>query len=357
MDEFEEGLEPRNPNRVGPRHVIDVMGLGPEVLRLKRLRLHTYEIANQLNQVHEGLNISHDAVNNWITHYEALPPEEQAKIESTTIYNLAQRVQDLAVDVSTITNRPSTDDQAKLKGHKVTRKILQLVAKVTEDLENMKRDEQVRSGMMDIMDRIHPGARRTIEQRLLEGDYTGAPDPLDAKKLQGPTIDAESGQVVPTQPSGPTSTIDAMGLGPDILRSIRAGRTQQETADLLGLTREQVNRWLARYKKMSPDEQIMLEERSIFNVVDRLEENFQGLFRVLQSATEDTFILDIYNEMLENLKFAQGTVGRLQRMRADERFEKIFLGVLLDLPQGDRATAINALNGYRRDQASVRVSG
>lgn len=349
-------LTPEAPsNLVGPRSIIDVRGLGPEVLRLSRLRLHHYEIANQLNGIYPELGLSHDAVTRWIKHFDTLTPAEKSKIESTSVYDLMQRTQDISVRVEAALHRV-VDKQVKLSARKLTRKLLQFVAKTTEDLEQMKRDEQVRKGMLDVLDRVRPGARAQIERELLDGDYLGTPAPV--VRAKDATIDASTGEVVPTQAPGPKSAIDRLGLGKDILRMVRSGRTQQEVADALDLSREQVNRWLSKYQKMSPSEQLMVEERSIYNVVDRLEENFQGLIDDLDDTQgEDALELNILTEMLENLKFVQATVSRIERIRSDERFGEIFLKVLNDFPQGERAAAITALNSYRRDQANVRISG
>jgi transcriptional regulator with XRE-family HTH domain len=152
-----------------------------------------------------------------------------------------------------------------------------------------------------------------------------------------------------------TGIIDKLGLGPEVLRLRKSGLTLEDIEVQLGIDKNTVSKWLTKYNNLDMDQKKAVQQRSIFGLADRLEENYAELISTLQDviATGDNDIkVKVMSEMRQHLKFAMEIMEKLEIIKQNERFKEVVLDLLDQEAPGIKAKALRKLQEHR-DAISV----
>lgn len=151
------------------------------------------------------------------------------------------------------------------------------------------------------------------------------------------------------------SLIDKLGIGGEVLRLRKAGCTQQEIAKQLNLNPNTVNQWLSRHQALPEESRQAVADRNIFQIAERLQENFAELYRSLEDARNSGDLdsrVKVLAEIRQYLRFAGDLVEKLETMKQNEKFKQAFLEWLDEQAPGAQVAIIRKLQ-QNRDYFSI----
>lgn len=157
--------------------------------------------------------------------------------------------------------------------------------------------------------------------------------------------------------TGAKSEIDQFNLGTDVVRLYTSGMTQAEVAAELGLTQDQVQHWLEKYREMTLDQKRNIHKRSIFDLADRLQETFEMIYQELQ---EERVRMngDLKNKnlalLLKVIQVGGVFMEKLHAQQEDRRYKAAMLQVMEDMSPGSRAKVQRALADMDLNVSIVR---
>lgn len=146
-----------------PRTKVDRLGVGGEVLRLHRDRnLSPDQIVQQLE-----VDISAGTVSRYIKMYESAKPSQQVKMRRNSIFEIPERLEDLAMIVQRqLARLEAVDDEVHVKYVSEMRQLIQLTSDMVKLIYNAKRfQEMVRINYEVLKDEL-PEKRALIDEKF-----------------------------------------------------------------------------------------------------------------------------------------------------------------------------------------------
>lgn len=157
---------PELPAVGGAKSVIDKLGLGPEVVRLRKAGLTQEEIAIQLS-------LSRTQVSDWLSKYNNMGVEQRGSVHKRSVFELADRVQDVFEDLYVILEdiRGNTEGGNRELEVKVLDKVLKAIdmaGNLVEKIEIYKSNERFKEVVLDLLDQEAPGIKAKALRKLSE---------------------------------------------------------------------------------------------------------------------------------------------------------------------------------------------
>lgn len=133
---------------------IDKLGLGGEVIRLKAAGLTNVEIG-------EKLSFSEDQVSRYIREYRVLTPEKKRQVHQRSVFHVADELQSHYTELLALLKDAIKEDNPELKLNTLRelRHYMKLSSELVEKLQKMKDDEAYKMALLDILDKLSPGAK------------------------------------------------------------------------------------------------------------------------------------------------------------------------------------------------------
>lgn len=150
------------PTRNGPFSEIDRIGIGSEIIRLRKEGLTQEEIAKQFN-------LSRDQIQGWLEKYQKLPPEKKQAVKQRSIFEMSDRLQETFERLEKILIEVQGENRDL--EIKVLDKILKAVAQagvLVEKIELYKANQRFKETVLDLLDQEAPGIRAKALKRLSE---------------------------------------------------------------------------------------------------------------------------------------------------------------------------------------------
>lgn len=147
-----------------------------------------------------------------------------------------------------------------------------------------------------------------------------------------------------------TNIIDKMGLGGEVLRLAKAGMTQQEIAKQMNLHIGLINEWLKRHQQLPEEARRSVAERNIFQVADRLQENFTEVYRLLEDARaagDRESWAKAVAEVRQHLRFVGEIVEKLETIKNQQKMQEAFLDWLDEQSPGAKVAIIRKMQESR----------
>jgi len=149
------------PIQAGHLSEIDKLGLGPEVIRLRKLGLTHEEIGLQLT-------LSSQQVSAWLDKYRNLPADQQEEVQKRSIFNLTDRLQESLDSLYGLSTKMKNDldHGGAVKAEGTILKALTLAGSLIEKLEMQRENDRFRNVILDLLDREAPGIKAKALQEL-----------------------------------------------------------------------------------------------------------------------------------------------------------------------------------------------
>lgn len=142
---------------------IDKLGLGGEVLRLRRMGMSIDAIAKET-----GFNKGQ--VQEWINRHDNLPEQGRQAIADRSIFNVAHHLEiqfeRLLALLETLDQKGKHDLQ--LMGFGEVRQFLNFAATITEKLYLIQQQEKLKEAILEEIDQEAPGMKARILRRLAD---------------------------------------------------------------------------------------------------------------------------------------------------------------------------------------------
>lgn len=151
------------------------------------------------------------------------------------------------------------------------------------------------------------------------------------------------------------SIIDKMGVGPEILRLRAASMSQAQIAERMNLDVKAVNTWLARYENMDEGQRQDVTKRSIFNVAENMQWQFERLYSMLHELRMDgnyEMELRAHAEYRQLIRQAGDLIEKLHVIKQMERLKEAILDVIEDEAPGLKVKILRKL-AENKDYFSV----
>lgn len=155
------------PARVPHLSKIVELGLGPEVVRLRRMGMPAWEIAEKIGQTKHQ-------VQHFIRQYNKLNPEDRSMVNTRNIYDLAERLRDKLEDYENMLagaqgldgGVPNPELELKIHGNELN--VYKLLGELVERLEVMKKKDRFQEIVLDVLNRKSPGIKAECIKALAE---------------------------------------------------------------------------------------------------------------------------------------------------------------------------------------------
>lgn len=153
---------------------IDRLGLGPEIVRLRKAGLTQDEVALELK-------LSRHQVQHWLEKYNSLEAAAQTKVKTRSIFDMSDRLQETFERLETML--------MEIKGEnrelevKILDKILKAIGQagvLVEKIELYKDNQRFKEVVLELLDQEAPGIKAKALRRLSEHrEGIGALRPLN----------------------------------------------------------------------------------------------------------------------------------------------------------------------------------
>ena len=144
--------------------------------------------------------------------------------------------------------------------------------------------------------------------------------------------------------------IDKLGIGGDVLSMAKAGMTQRQIADQMNLDVSIINEWLKRQRALPEESRQAVAERNIFQVADRLQENFTEVYRLLEDAKQTgdrEAWAKAVAEVRQHLRFAGEIIEKLEMIKQHEKMKDAFLDWLDEQAPGAKVAILRKMQENR----------
>lgn len=146
------------------------------------------------------------------------------------------------------------------------------------------------------------------------------------------------------------SQIDKLGIGGEVIRLRKMGKSIREIADSFNINSSVVSRFFKYYDSMKNTDKIKYEKRSVFDLADRLEELFitneKQLHRL--EGYDDKVAREYSAEMQKNLTLAMQIIEKRDAYEAMksymERLSSLVSDLLLDELPNKRYAILKSIN-------------
>lgn len=139
------------------------LGMGPEILKMKKLGYSAAKIAQVL-----GLNV--DSTRRWIRNFNALTPsqkKEQIKImEENSVFNLKDQLEKIYKQTSDMAKLCENNPDTYVKYLAEQRQMVKLAADIVEKVERLNIQKQTIQIILNCIARVDPEIRRQIMKEL-----------------------------------------------------------------------------------------------------------------------------------------------------------------------------------------------
>jgi transcriptional regulator with XRE-family HTH domain len=164
-------VDPALQGLMGPQSLIDKLGLGPEVLRLRSAGLSQDEIA-------QTLKMSRAQIQYWLANYTNLTPAGRASKRGKfgSIFEMGDRLQEtFEYLMEKLEELKGTENGNAELEVKILDKILKAIAQagvLVEKIELSKENQRFREVVLDLLDKEAPGIKAKALKRLAEHSST-----------------------------------------------------------------------------------------------------------------------------------------------------------------------------------------
>lgn len=149
------------PARV-PKGVIEKLGLGPEVVRMRKSGLTYEEIATQLS-----LEVGHVA--NFITRYRSMTEAQRIDVHKRTVFDVAQRLEEVFEELTEVLNRVRNNNaDLEIKAADKLLKCLGMAGDLMEKVQIYEENKRFREIVLDLLDQEAPGIKAKALRKLAE---------------------------------------------------------------------------------------------------------------------------------------------------------------------------------------------
>ena len=140
---------------------IDQLGLGPEVVKLKAQGLTNEEIGHKLG-------FSKEQVQHYIQSYRSMPLDQKKRMHQRSVFHVADELQSHYGELLSVLKDASANENQDLKLNTLRelRNYMKLSADLVEKLQKMKDDEAYKNAVLDILDKMSPGAKATALKQI-----------------------------------------------------------------------------------------------------------------------------------------------------------------------------------------------
>lgn len=160
-------VTPELPARVPPMTEIVKAGLAPQVIRLRRMGMPAWQIANEVG-------VSKYQVQHFLRQYNRLNPEDRTVINSRNIYDLVSQLSNKLEDLENLIAGAQGLDggvpnpELELKVHLAEMNVFKMIADLVERLEMIKKKDRFQEIVLDVLDRKAPGIKAECLKLLAE---------------------------------------------------------------------------------------------------------------------------------------------------------------------------------------------
>jgi uncharacterized membrane protein YheB (UPF0754 family) len=163
-------------------------------------------------------------------------------------------------------------------------------------------------------------------------------------------------EVVLPAVGGARSDIDKMGLGQTVLRLRRAGLSYAEIAVQVGLNEHQIKDWINKYLDMPDENRQIVEERSVFNIAENLQDIFTRLHGILEEVKHENkeMELKVLDKLLRAQDQAARMIEKIETFNEQRRFREIVLDLLDKEAPGIKQKALANLGKSMDGVAALR---
>lgn len=149
------------PDRV-PHGIIEKLGLGPEVIRMRKSGLTYSEIATQLS-----LEVGH--VSSFMTRYKSMTEAQRIDVHKRTVFDVAQRLEEVFEDLTEVLNRVRNNNaDLEIKAADKLLKCLGMAGDLMEKVQIYEENKRFREIVLDLLDQEAPGIKAKALRRLAE---------------------------------------------------------------------------------------------------------------------------------------------------------------------------------------------
>lgn len=149
------------PDRV-PTGLVEKLGLGPEIVRMRKSGLTYQEIATQLS-----LDVNH--VSNFAARYRNMTEAQRVDVHKRSVFDVAQRLQEVFEDVTEVLSRVrSNNADLEIKAADKLLKCLAMAGDLMEKVQIYEENKRFREIVLDLLDQEAPGIKAKALRRLAE---------------------------------------------------------------------------------------------------------------------------------------------------------------------------------------------
>ena len=142
--------------------VIEKLGLGPEVIRMRKSGLTYNEIATQLS-----LEVGH--VSSFLTRYKSMTEAQRIDVHKRTVFDVAQRLEEVFEDLTEVLNRVRNNNaDLEIKAADKLLKCLGMAGDLMEKVQIYEENKRFREIVLDLLDQEAPGIKAKALRRLAE---------------------------------------------------------------------------------------------------------------------------------------------------------------------------------------------
>lgn len=165
-DKVPPELSPGNvgdlPTTITNKSEIDKVGMGSEVVRLRKAGLTHAEIAIQLG-------FSTNQISDWLAKYRAMSEEQRLLVHHRSVFNLADNLEETFKDIYDVLERVRGQNaDMELKALDRLLKAQERAAVLVEKIELYKENERFKETVLDLLDQEAPGIKAKALKKLSE---------------------------------------------------------------------------------------------------------------------------------------------------------------------------------------------
>lgn len=141
-----------------PKDKIERLGLGPEIIRL-RPRM-------TITQLAEHFNLSEETIRRFLRRYDQMKASEKSRLRSSSVFDVFDRLEELAAMIYRQLAILEAQPETHVKYIAELRQVLDLAARLTKDLYTIRKYEEFKKAVVDILMQELPHRRAEVQQRL-----------------------------------------------------------------------------------------------------------------------------------------------------------------------------------------------
>jgi uncharacterized membrane protein YheB (UPF0754 family) len=149
------------PSQV-PRGMIEKLGLGPEVIRMRKSGLTYQDIATQLS-----LEVGH--VSSFIGKYRNMTEAQRVDVHRRSVFDVAQRLQEVFEELTEVLSRVKDNNaDLEIKAADKLLKCLSMAGDLMEKVQIYEENKRFREILLDLLDQEAPGIKAKALRKLAE---------------------------------------------------------------------------------------------------------------------------------------------------------------------------------------------